>query len=118
MSTSTVTSKVFDINSHLLESGVKDVIKSPVEKAKSVKQTHEFLEVLEIVKKSIENIYEDRGISSDEKIKRQEIEHNAILGDHEAEKILTKELKMSEEKNLLNVKYPDFFDSLAQALFP
>ncbi|MED2665269.1 hypothetical protein P4196_28715, partial [Bacillus thuringiensis] len=115
---STVTPKLFDINSHLQERGVADVINYTVEKAKSVKQTHEFSEVLEIVKKSIENIYEDRGISSDEKIKRQEIEHNAILGDHEAEKILTKEIeKCLREQNLLDVKYPDFFDSLAQALF-
>ncbi|MCU5321137.1 CpaF/VirB11 family protein [Bacillus cereus] len=115
---STVTPKVFDINSHLQESGVTDVINYNVEKAKSVKQAHEFSEVLEIVKKSIEKIYEDRGISSDEKIKRQEIEHNAILGDHEAEKILTKEIeKCLREQNLLDVKYPDFFDSLAQALF-
>ncbi|MGR5975943.1 hypothetical protein ACT7DE_17490 [Bacillus paranthracis] len=67
---STVTPKVFDINSHLQESGVTDVINYTVEKSKSVKQTHEFSEVLEIVKKSIENIYEDRGISSDEKIKK------------------------------------------------
>lgn len=106
--------EIFDINNFIYENGVvKDQVKEDRKK-----QSEGLYEVVERVKDHFEKIYQSDTLTDDEKQARQGIEHNAILGDKESEKILIPEINtFLRENNYLGVRYPDFFDSLAHCIY-
>jgi pilus assembly protein CpaF len=106
--------KIFDINDYIQQNRV---FKEKNERDKKNYST-DFYSVLDIVKKHFENKLSDDSKSDEEKKKIQNLEHNAILGDLEAEKIITSEIEhFLRSSNLLGVKYPTVFENLQQAIF-
>lgn len=104
--------KVFDINQYIQDHRVLE------DKEDKVKVSNGFTEIVEMVKEHLSSQLTDEGKSDKEKVKRQEIEHNAILGDLEAEKILTDEIESYlRESNLLGVKFPSVFENIQQAVY-
>ena len=105
--------KVFDINNYLEEHRVIDD-----KEEKSIAISTTFTDVVEMVKNHFANIYSEEDVPSTEKVKRQSLEHKAILGEEEAEKILTEEVQtFLRENNLLGVKFPGVFETIQQAIY-
>lgn len=104
--------KIFDINNYLQKNRVvKD-------NRDSVKNSNSFYDVVDQIKEHFNEKYNNDSINPTESQRHQEIEHKAIQGDSEAEQIITDEIQSYlRNNNLLGVKYPDFFDSLSQAIF-
>ena len=62
--------------------------------------------------------YDDSKMSDADMAKRQELEHQGTLGITKAESLLISEIEtILREENLLGVKYPAFYESLAHAVF-
>lgn len=105
--------EVFDINKYLQENRV---LEEKEEKAKS--SIDGFKKVVELVNKEFKDVFSNEKLSENEKLKRQEIEHNAILGDRESEKILIDEIEaFLRDNNLLGVSFPNVFNSIQQAIY-
>ena len=105
--------KVFDINNYLEEHRVIDD-----KEEKSIATSTTFTDVVEMVKNHFASIYSEEDVPSTEKVKRQSLEHKAILGEEEAEKILTEEIQtFLRENNLLGVKFPGVFETIQQAIY-
>lgn len=108
-----VQERIFDINSFIEENRVT------VEKEeKSVSTTTMFNEVVELVKTHFASIFSEDNVPAAEKVKRQSLEHKAILGEEEAENIITEEIQaFLRDNNLLGVRFPGVFESLQQAIY-
>lgn len=104
--------QIFDINEYVHNHRVNEEIKE------DKKQTEGFHEVVSLVKEHFEKTYTNDQLTDEEKQLRQEIEHNAILGDINSEKILIPEINAYlRDHNLQGISFPDFFDSLAHAIY-
>lgn len=105
--------KVFDINEYIHNHRVNEEIKE-----EKKKQTEGINDISELIKEHFEKLYTSESLSDEEKYKRQEIEHNAILGDINSERILIPEINsFLRDNNLQGITYPGFFDSLAHAIY-
>ena len=106
--------KLFDINDYLLEHRVV----SDNQKDEKRKHANDFQEVVRQIKKHFDDVYSEDKLPDSERVKRQLLEHNATVGDKDSEQILIGEIeRYLRENNLIGVKYPPFFDSLAHAIF-
>ncbi|MBA2176828.1 Flp pilus assembly complex ATPase component TadA [Halobacillus locisalis] len=104
---------VFNLNEYMNENQ-----KVQNETAKTKLQSYSFKEVASMVKEHFHEKYKDDGFSDDEKQKRQEIEHEAMLGDSQAETFLMNEInEFVREEQIVDVSYPVFFESLTHAIF-
>ncbi|MEQ2529096.1 ATPase, T2SS/T4P/T4SS family [Bacillaceae bacterium CLA-AA-H227] len=104
---------LFDINEFIDENRV---IEETNEEKKNRK--NDFQEVVASVKDYFEKIYTSDQLTDEEKGVRQEIEHNAILGDVTAQKLLVPEIKdYLQQNNLQGIPYHNFFESLADAIY-
>ena len=104
---------VFDIGDYITQNRVIDDFKE--EKNKRV---NDFDEAVRLVKDHFEKIYTTDLLTDDEKLIRQDIEHKAILGDKDSERILIPEINdFLRDHNLLGIRYHSFFDSLAHAIY-
>src|SRR5690606_11406785 len=60
----------------------------------------------------------DEKVPTSEKTKLQDIEHNATVGDTEAESYLINEIdNYLKSEQLINIEYPSFFNSLSHAVY-
>lgn len=109
--------KVFDINDYLQKHSKVD--ESHIQKDEEVEENlTSFYELVEKVSEDFNKKYDDSKLTDEELMKRQELEHKAIIGDLQAEHLLVSEIESYlRERNLLGVKYPDFYKSLAHGIF-
>lgn len=85
---------------------------------KSVKQSKlTFGDVVNLVKKEIDITFKERQNFEDSR-ERLELNHRALIGDREAEELLTNEINaFLRQHNLLNTPFPNYYDNLAQGIF-
>lgn len=77
-----------------------------------------FDELIKIVKEHYDNYFKDEHVSNEKKQDRLELYHLAVIGDKETEKFLVNEIEsFLRENNLINIPYPNYYDSLSHALF-
>lgn len=109
--------KVFDINDYLQKHSKVD--ESHIQEDEEVEENlTSFYELVEKVSEDFNKKYDDSKLTDEELMKRQELEHKAIIGDLQAEHLLVSEIESYlRERNLLGVKYPDFYKSLAHGIF-
>jgi len=106
-------SKLFDINEFIQNNSVREI-----KNVENKNEGNEFYDAVAAVKEHFESLYSESSISDREKVKRQDIEHNAILGDAEAESILVGEIETFLRKNnMLGYSFPSFFMSLSHGIF-
>ncbi|WP_019156871.1 ATPase, T2SS/T4P/T4SS family [Robertmurraya massiliosenegalensis] len=104
---------IFDINDFIDTNRVFEE-----EKEEKKVRKNDFQEAVILVKEYFEELYTSDRLTDEEKRIRQEIEHNAILGDEKAQSILVPEIKeFLQQNNLQGITHYDFFDSLASAIF-
>ncbi|MBL5868001.1 ATPase, T2SS/T4P/T4SS family [Heyndrickxia sporothermodurans] len=104
---------VFDINDYIHKNRIIEEVKE-----EKKKQTEGIHEVFRLVKDHFEKLYTSDQLTDEEKEIRQKTEHNAILGDKNSETILIPEINtFLRDNNLLGIKYPSFFESLAHAIY-
>lgn len=104
---------VFDISNHIQDHGVNEL-----KKDEKKKENNTIESISNKVKEYFKDIYSDDKTNSSEATKRQELEHRAVLGDKDAELILVQDIETYlRENNLLGIKYPTFYNSLAEAIF-
>lgn len=102
---------LFDINKHLQDNRVIEIVEEK-------KTETNFYRVVKLVKKNLDEKLEGDKLTIEEKNKRQQIEHNAILGDKEAEIIMTGEIQdYLREHNLLGSQYPKVYPTLEKGIF-
>lgn len=101
--------KLFDINEYLQEKKVDE---------HQSNSSMDYQDLLKQVKKHFNDILEDESLSNEELQKRQDIEHQATIGDEKSEIFLVNEIDdYLKSEQITNVNYPSFFDSLAHAIF-
>jgi len=107
--------KVFDINEYLQEHAVFLATENNDNKQDKVLY---FDLLVEKIRESLSEKYDDNKITDQQLADRQELEHQGALGVAKAENMLVSEIEtLLREQNLLGVTYPDFYDSLAHGLF-
>ncbi len=104
---------VFDLNAYLNEHAVT------VEHHVSTKdKTFNFEQVWRKVKQYIDQLYDSKKVSTQEKEQRLHLEYQAMIGHTASEKYLIDEIESYlREQHLLHVGYPAFYHSLAEACF-
>ncbi|MCM3032960.1 MULTISPECIES: ATPase, T2SS/T4P/T4SS family [Bacilli] len=108
----TSSAAVFDINDYLVENGVQQI------NHKKEKNTNSFQEVWMKVREHFNTMYDSDRLTSKEKEKRQELEHRAIQGNVDAEKILIGEIETYlREENLSGTNFPEYYKNLANGCF-
>lgn len=77
-----------------------------------------FKKVVKMVSKFFEDKVEDQSLTESERDERQRVEHLAALGEPEAMNMLMDEINtLLRVKDIHNVPYPEYFDSLPHAIF-
>lgn len=108
------TKKPFDINQHLQENSVVEV----VEEHSKESESFSFYNLVNKVNDEMKKKYDDGKLSDEEMSRRQLLEHQGALGIKKAENLLISEIETYlRDYNLLGVKYPDFYNSLAHGIF-
>lgn len=102
---------VFDINDFINKNKVNEDLTTVKKEV-----VHNIHDISKLVKEHFDDKMKD--LTDEQKENRQTLEHRAVLGDKNAEKLLVPEINnYLTEQNLQGVKYPDFFDSLAHAIY-
>lgn len=104
---------VFSIQDEILERQSEQVIVKENIDNKPTNIT--FDQAIEMVSKYFDEYFQE---NENSKIDQLDITHQALLGDLEAELYLTAEIESYlRENNLLNVPYPEYYESLAHGIF-
>lgn len=108
--------QIFDINDYLQENAKIELTVSPEIKEDEQTGLISFYELVEKVSNDFNKKYDE--LTDEELMKRQELEHKAVIGNPKAEHLLVSEIESYlRERNLLGVKYPEFYNSLAHGIF-
>ena len=103
--------QLFDINAHLRSNAVQHKQSNNISRIT-------FETIWKKVKNHFNEIYDNEKMSSSEHLNRQDLEHKAIEGNEEAERILTDEIEdYLRSVNLLGMEYPRYYESLPHACF-
>jgi pilus assembly protein CpaF len=101
--------ELFDLNKYMNENARTKAINE---------STQGFQDVVERVKKYTADLLKDENKSVSQKEKFQEIEHQATVGDTEAETYLMNEIDdFLKSEQIINIEYPSCFNSLSHAIF-
>lgn len=110
--------QVFDINEYLQKNAKVELTVKPETEEENQSELMSFYELVEKVSEDFNKKYDDSKLSDEELMVRQELEHKAIIGDTQAEHLLISEIEQYlRERNLLGIKYPEFYKSLAHGIF-
>ena len=106
---------VFILNRYLEENSIRSEKETLSQRETKVSS---YQEVYEKAKDYSEQKLNDNTLTDEDSTKWLELRHEALMGDPEAEMMLTEDLKLFIEKsNFANVPFPKIYDSLASALF-
>lgn len=113
------TIKPFDINEHIQENTVLSISnKESVTEDSEEKGVLSFDKLVLKINEDLSNKYDDAKMTDEQMTIRQELEHEGTLGIPKAENMLISEIEaILREENLLGIKHPDFYESLAHGLF-
>lgn len=102
--------QLFDINEFINTHKVNE------DTLRTEKASLTFVQVCDLIKERIDD--DMQGLSDAEKQEKQELEHQATLGSKRAEKLIIPSIeKIIRDNNLDQTSYPNFFDSLAHAVY-
>lgn len=83
-----------------------------------VKHSLSFDRLIESVRTHFDEFFEDESIDNEQKQERLNTYHLAVIGDKETERYLTNEIdSYLRSINVSNIPYPDYYQSLSEALF-
>jgi pilus assembly protein CpaF len=105
--------KVFEINEYIQEHRVTDN-----KNEDSGKRVNQFRELINQVKSHFDGLFDNEKIPDEVRTKRIDVIHNAVIGNENAEVMLTNEIsEYLLDNNLSHIEYPSVYHSLAQAIY-
>lgn len=108
--------EIFDINNYLNGRTNRPQIK--VTGQKEVAEKASFKDIVRQLIEFFNEKFEDNSLPDKDRQERQQVEHKAMMGDHQSKLMLIEDIQgYIRDNNIHGVKFPSMYESLAHAIF-